>query len=77
MIPRRLRRLRRRFLVEVETVDVIPGSTLEVLVQVAGLLEKMKREDRIVDYGVGLERDATWFVKTAAKAVEVLEEDQK
>jgi len=59
--------LKRRLLLEIETVDAIPGSTLEVIIQIAGLLDKMKKEDRILDYGIALEHDFTWFVKTCVE----------
>lgn len=59
--------MKRRILLEIETVDAIPGSTLEVIIQIAGLLDKMKKEDRILEYGLALEHDFTWFVKTAAE----------
>jgi len=69
--------LRSRFLVEVEVSDEAEGAALEALMVLAGALEKMQKDKVIEDYGLALEHDATWFVKTAAEAVEVLEEAEK
>jgi len=60
--------MKRRFLVEVEPNEEWPGSMLEILSRVAAALDQMKAEKLLVDYGVGLESDISWFVKLAAKA---------
>jgi len=69
--------LRRRFLVEVEVSDEAEGAALETLMQLASALEKMQKDKLIEDYGLALEHDATWFVKTAAEAVAYVEEAGK
>lgn len=58
--------MKRRLLLEIETVDTIPGAMLDVVLKIVGELERLKKEDLLVDYGVALEHDFTWFVKTAA-----------
>jgi len=65
--------MRRRFLVEVEPNPDWPGAMLEILLRVADALGQMKTEKLLVDYGVGLESDISWFVKIAAKAAELEE----
>jgi len=60
--------MRRRFVVEVDVVDTIAGTTFELLTRLVGELERMKREDLIIDYGIGLENDVTWLFSIAARA---------
>jgi len=69
--------MRRRFLVEVEVSDEAEGAALEALMVLAGALEKMQKNKVIEDYGLALEHDATWFVKTAAEAVAYVEGAEK
>ena len=60
--------MRRRFIVEVEVADSEkPSSMLDAILAVSGTLQKLKEESAVIDYGVGLEHDFTWFVKTAAQ----------
>jgi len=69
--------LKRRFLVEVEVSDEAEGAALEALMTLAEALEKMQKDRIIEDYGLALEHDATWFVKTAAAVIEKVEEAEK
>jgi len=69
--------LRRRFLVEVEVADTVPDALLDTLMQLAGKLEEMKKKDDLIDYGIALEYNFTWFVRTAAEAEKHLEEAEK
>jgi len=50
---------------------------LEILSRVAYALEQMKTEKLLVDYGVGLETDVSWFVKLTAKMPEPEEPAEK
>jgi hypothetical protein len=69
--------LKRRLLLEIEVADTAPGATLDALLQITGLLEEMKSRDDIIDYGIGLEHNVTWFVRTAAQMIKDLEETEK
>ena len=66
--------MKRRLIVEVETVDAVQGAMLDAVLKIVGELERLKKEDVLVDYGVALEHDFTWFVKTAADLDKKLEE---
>jgi len=62
--------MKRRIAVELELVETIPGSPLEVIAQIAGALERLKADGLVVDYGIGLEYPVSWLVKIAAQAPE-------
>jgi len=49
---------------------------LEILSRVAAALDQMKAEKLLVDYGVGLETDVSWFVKLTAKAAKEIPEPE-
>mgnify|MGYP001613368877 CR=1 FL=1 len=55
--------MKRRLILEIETVDTIPGAMLDVVLCISEELEALRKEDKLVDYGVALEHDLTWFVK--------------
>jgi len=66
--------MKRRFIVEVELDPKQPGMILRLLCDIADTLEKAKEAGVILDSGIALEHDFTWFVKTAADLDKKLEE---
>ena len=72
-----MRSSKRRLIVEIETVDTVPGAMLEIIIQIVAGLEGLKKGERLVDYGVALEHDVTWFVSTATDIDGKIEEAEE